>query len=279
MKRRSVRLSGPLAAAIVRVCAFGIFLLYSVPLALIALNSIKDQTQSSVIDLALPSPAVFGNYLTVLGQPNFLRAFLNDAFVSTTVTVLVVLLSSNAAFIIQRRVNLFTRMAHKYLIAGMIAPFSFIPAIKLLKILHMGTNYSGLIMVLVATSIPFNILLYVGFFKGLPRELDEAAIIEGCGPLRLYWSVLFPLLRPVVSTNVVLTFSGTWNEFANVLFLVPNSRMWTVPMTIFSFKGFHSYHYGLVCAAVLLAMVPVVAIYIAAQRYIVSGMTAGAVKG
>jgi raffinose/stachyose/melibiose transport system permease protein len=252
---------------------------YIVPLLLIILNSVKSEAQSSVIDLSFPSPLLLNNFLIVLKQSNVLRSFLNGIFISTTVTLLSVILCSSAAFVIQRRQSALTKVAYKYLLAGMIAPFSFIPAIKLLQVLHMYSNYSGLIMVDLAGQIPFTVLLYVGFIKGVPREMDEAAVIDGCKPLRLFSQVVFPMLKPVVSTNVVLTFTAIWNDFSNVLFLVPKSSMWTMPMSVYSFQGFHTFNYGLVCADILIAILPVFFIYLAAQKYIISGMSAGAVKG
>jgi len=161
----------------------------------------------------------------------------------------------------------------------MIAPFSFIPAIKLLQLLNMGNNYSGLIMVDLAGQIAFSILIYYSFMQGIPREMDEAAVVDGCGPLRMFFQVIFPLLLPVVSTNIVLTFTAVWNDFSNVLFLVPKTSMWTMPMGVFNFQQLYTYNYGLVCAYITIALIPVLMIYLAGQRYIISGMTTGAVKG
>lgn len=260
-------------------CALLVFALYAIPFILILLNSVKNEKESSIMKLSLPQEYAFKNYVTVFEQGNIVQGFFNGMFLSIVVTVLTVLLCSLASFVIQRNQNSFTNFSYKYLLAGMIAPFSFIPAIKLLQLLHMGNNYSGLIMVDLAGQIPFSILIYVGFVKGIPRELDEASIMDGCGPIRLFYQVIFPLLKSVISTNVVLVFTAIWNDFGNVLFLVPKTSMWTMPMSVFSFQGFHTYNYGLVCAFIVLTILPVLIIYIAGQKYIVAGMTAGAVKG
>lgn len=266
-----------------RILVYGmaliVFIVYAIPFALILVNSVKTEQESSIMNLALPSVYQFSNYADVVVQGQVIRGFVNGMFVSVTVTLMTILICSISSFIIQRNKNKFTSFTYKYLLAGMIAPFSFIPAIKLLQILNMGNNFSGLIMVDIASQIPFTILLYVGFVKGIPRELDEASIVDGCGPFRLFFRVIFPLLLPVISTNCVLTFTAIWNDFANVLYLVPNSNMWTMPMSVFNFQGFHTYNYGLVCAFIVIAIIPVFIIYVAAQKYIISGMTAGAVKG
>lgn len=269
----------PLSKIWIYLLAFVVFIIYAVPFAMILINSIKNEKESSILNLRLPEIYQFQNYVDVMIQGQVLRGFVNGLFVSTTVTVITILICSITSFIIQRNVNRFTSFTYRYLLTGMIAPFSFIPAIKLLQILHMGTNFSGLIMVDIATQIPFTIILYVGFIKGIPRELDEAAIIDGCGPFRLFFQVIFPLLLPVISTNTVLTFTAIWNDFGNVLYLVPNSSMWTMPMSVFNFQGFHTYNYGLVCAFIVVALLPVMVIYLFCQKFIISGMTAGAVKG
>lgn len=261
------------------LAALIVFLIYAIPFALILITSLKDEQQSKIMNFALPDQLRFENYLTVFEQGDIWRGFSNGMFVSVTVTLLTVLLCAFSAFIIQRRRTAFTRFAYQFLLAGMVAPFSFIPAIKLLQTLHMGNNFSGLIMVDLAGQIPFTILIYYSFVQGIPKEMDEAAVVDGCGPMRMFFRIIFPLLMPVVSTNVVLTFTAIWNDFGNVLFLVPKTAMWTMPMGVFNFQQLYTYNYGLVCAYIAVALLPVLVIYLAGQKYIISGMTAGAVKG
>ena len=168
--------------------------------------------------------------------------------------------------------------AYQYLLAGMIAPFSFIPAIKVLQVLGLYGTFTGLILVDVGIQIPFITLMYVGFIQRLPRSLDEAAIIDGAGPIRTFFQVILPLLRPVSVTSLVLLVTYAWNEFQNVLFLMPNQSKWTMPMTVFDFQGMHSYNYALVCANIVVSVIPVLIVYLFAQKHIVAGMVAGAVK-
>lgn len=267
------------AKALTYGAALIVFFIYAVPFALILMTSLKDERQSKLMNFSLPDDFRFDNYATVFEQGDIWRGFSNGMFVSATVTALTVLLCSFSAFILQRRRTRFTRFTYQFLLAGMIAPFSFIPAIKLLQTLHMGGNFSGLILVDLAGQIPFTILIYYSFVQGIPRELDEASVMDGCGPLRMFFRIVFPLLLPVVSTNVVLTFTAIWNDFGNVLFLVPKTSMWTMPMGVFNFQQLYTYNYGLVCAYIAIALLPVLAIYLAGQKYIISGMTTGAVKG
>ena len=256
-----------------------VFLIYIVPFLLILITSVKSEAESKIMDFTLPSTFHFENFITAFDEGQIWRGLTNGLFVSVTVTFLTVILCSYSAFIMQRHRTRFTSFTYKFLLAGMIAPFSFIPAIKLLQILHMGNNFSGLIMVDLASQIPFTILIYYSFIHGVPRELDDAANVDGTGPIRMFFQVIFPLLMPVVSTNIVLTFTSIWNDFSNVLFLVPNSSMWTMPMGVFNFQQLYSYNYALVCAYITIALIPVLIIYLLGQKYIISGMTTGAVKG
>ena len=259
--------------------AFVVLLIYIVPFLLILLTSVKSEAESKIMNFTLPNTYQFSNYMTAINEGQIWRGLSNGLFVSITVTLLTVILCSYSAFIMQRHRTKFTSFTYKFLLAGMIAPFSFIPAIKLLQLLHMGNNYSGLIMVDLAGQIPFTILLYYSFIYGVPHELDDAASVDGANPIRMFFQVIFPLLKPVVSTNIVLTFTTIWNDFGNVLFLVPKASMWTIPMGIFNFQQLYTYNYAIVCAYITLALIPVLIIYVLGQKYIVSGMTTGAVKG
>ncbi|WP_339316177.1 carbohydrate ABC transporter permease [Paenibacillus sp. FSL R10-2734] len=261
------------------IIAIIVFLIYMVPFLLILNTSVKNEAESKVMDFSLPSSFHFSNYITAFTDGQIWRGLSNGLFVAITVTAATVILCSYSAFIMQRHQTKFTRFTYQFLLAGMIAPFSFIPAIKLLQLLHMGNNYSGLIMVDIASQIPFTILLYYSFMYGVPRELDEAASVDGTRPIGLFFRVIFPLLTPVISTNVVLTFTTIWNDFGNVLFLVPKASMWTMPMGVFNFQQLYTYNYSLVSAYIIMALIPVLLIYIFGQKYIVSGMTTGAVKG
>ncbi|MFE3450789.1 carbohydrate ABC transporter permease [Nonomuraea sp. NPDC059194] len=141
-----------------------------------------------------------------------------------------------------------------------------------------GAPTAGLTLLDVGIQIPFTTLPYMGFVKGLPREIDEAAVLDGAGPVRLFFRVILPLLRPVTTTNVVLLFTFARKEFQNVLFLMPDSSTWTMPMRVFDFQSLHAYNYALVCANLIIAVVPVLILCLSAQRYIVKGVIAGSVK-
>lgn len=251
---------------------------YLAPLALVLLNSVKTEQESKVLTLSLPSAWQFQNYLEVLTSSQTKRYLLNSVVVTTGVVVGTILVAAMAAFVIARRPTRLSRGIYTFLLVGMIAPFAFIPAIRVLQWLHLYGTFPGLILVDIAGQLPFITMIYVGFIRQLPTELDEAARIDGCGDVRLFLNVIFPLLRPVTTTGLVLLFTAAWNDFQNVLFLMPDSTRWTMPMSVYDFQSLHSYNYALVCADMVITIAPVVLVYLVGQKYIISGMTSGAVK-
>ncbi|MEW2489300.1 carbohydrate ABC transporter permease [Streptomyces sp. NPDC048411] len=280
MTRRNPRLRPGrlLAQAATYVVAAVLALVYLAPLYLVLLTSLKSSTEAQTMSFSLPRSWHLDNYRTVIETGDAFQALLNSVVISVAVTLGTVLACSMAAFVIARRPGRVTGGVYSYLLTGLIAPFAFIPAIRLLQEIGLGGSYLGLILTDVAVQIPFITLIYVGFIRQLPREIDEAALLDGAGSLRLFFTIIFPLLRPVSSTALILVFTYAWNEFQNVLFLIPDSDRWTLPMTVFTFQSTHSFDYSLVCADLVLTMLPVVAVYLTAQKYIVNGMVAGAVK-
>ncbi|WP_405681944.1 carbohydrate ABC transporter permease [Streptomyces sp. NBC_01238] len=275
---RSVRSRGLLAPVATYAAAALVALVFLAPLYLVILTSLKSTADTKTMSFALPDTWHFGNYLEVIKSGSVARATLNSVVITVAVTAGTVLVCSLAAFIIARRPGRVTGGVYNYLLSGLIAPFAFIPAIKMQQILGLGGSYLGLILTDIAIQIPFITLIFVGFIRQVPREIDEAALLDGAGFLRLFFRIVFPLLRPVTSTALILVFTYAWNEFQNVLFLIPDSDLWTLPMSVFNFQTTYSFDYSLVCADLVITMLPVVAVYLFAQKYIVSGLASGAVK-
>lgn len=261
------------------VVALAVGILFVVPMVLVLLNSFKSQTEASGFTLTLPTEWRFDNYVTVLSDPSVALGLVNSAIITIGVTGGTITVCALAGFLIARRTSRVTSSLYMYLIAGLIAPFSFIPAIRVLQWLGLYNTHLGLILSDIATQIPFMVLIFVSFVRQIPREIDEAAIIDGAGPLRMFFTVVFPLMKPVTFTALVLLFTYAWNEFQNVLFLTSSSKTWTMPMTVYNFQGLHTYDYALVSANLVITIIPVLVVYLIAQRYILSGMVAGAVKG
>ncbi|WP_058234488.1 carbohydrate ABC transporter permease [Devriesea agamarum] len=272
-------LGRPLEASVRLLLIAVLVTVYAVPSILVLITSLKSEAEAKSFGFALPSVAQWSNYLTVLSEKAVLRGMINGLLIATGITVLTILVASMAGYVIARRTDPAPRVAYTYLLLGLIVPYAFVPAIALLRFIGIYDSYLSVILVNAAIQVPFTTLLFAGFIQGIPRELDEAAEMDGAGPVRTFFTVILPLLRPVVATNVVLLFTAGWNEFATILYLLPDQMKATVPMSFFQFQGKFTYEYNLVAANLVISLIPVLVLYLFAQRYIIRGMTAGGVKG
>lgn len=228
----------------------------------------------------IPEDATLDNYIQVLGVDNFGRYFLNSAVVAIVSTILIVALSSMMAYGFTRLDFPGRKILFGLIIVGLTIPtmMLIIPQFLLARDLQLLNSLHGLVPFYVGTALGFNTFLLSGFFQTLPRELDEAMIIDGAGPWRRYWSLALPLARPAVATCVIFAFLGTWDEFAWALTVLNDVEVRTLPIAIALFQGQHSTSWGLVFAASMIAIIPVLIVYIVFQRHFVAGLTSGAVK-
>ncbi len=165
------------------------------------------------------------------------------------------------------------------MLAGLIIPPAVVPTIYVLQALSLFKTIPGLILVEVAFIMPFAVLVFRAFAATIPRELDEAAVMDGASPMRFFWFVIFPLLRPAVITVIVIASITVYNDFVNPLYFLPGSENATVQLTLYGFQSQFNTQWHLLFAAALLITVPPLIMFIFFQRQIVSGMAAGAVKG
>ena len=248
------------------------------PLLMLLMTSFKTKTEANYLNIRPPKQWQPSNYLEVL-KTNFFRSFGNSIFITAISIFLILLLSSILSYVLIRRDTKGSRLLYKLLSFGIIAPFAAMPTIQLLRVLHLYGSRLGLCLVYAALYMPFTVMVIAGFIKGIPRELDEAAVIDGIGGFRLFFTIIFPLLKPVLATAGVLNFMWVWNELQIPMYLLNSSAKWTLPLSVFNFYGQFIRSWNLVCADVVLVSLPVVIVYIFAQKYIINGMIAGAVKG
>jgi len=165
------------------------------------------------------------------------------------------------------------------MVLGITMPVNYVALTKVMMFLTLNNTRLGIVLLYTAMQLPFSVFLIHGFVAKLPAELDEAAVIDGCSPVRLFVSVILPLLKPAIATVIVLTFLNTWNEFVSPLYFLSSSSKWPMTLSVYNFFGMYFKDWNLVCADILLTSLPVILVYLLGQKYIVSGMTAGAVKG
>lgn len=229
----------------------------------------------------IPANPSWGNFVRAWTSNNFQLYFTNSAIVALTATFFTVLFSAMMAYAFARfqfpgREALFFTILLVLMVPDMI---TIIPKFLLIKTLGLRNSLWGLILVYIAGSTSLNTFLLRGFFEQLPHELEEAMLIDGAGYLTIFLRMILPLSAPALATVTIFSFLGHWDEFTWALTIIDDPLKRTLPIAIYSFQGQHGTEWGLVFAAMIIALIPVLVIFITLQRYFVSGITAGAVKG
>jgi raffinose/stachyose/melibiose transport system permease protein len=257
-------------------------IVFVVPFAFIVLTAIKDQQQASLLDFSWPTHFQFvRNFVDVVQARDYMLiiAFINSTILTVTSVTFMVVFGAMVAFVLQRRKSRWNPVVNMFVLAGLIIPPAVVPTIWVLQKIGLFRTIPGLILVEIAFGLSFTILLFRAFIGTIPRELDEAAIIDGAGPMRLFFRVILPLLRPVIITSVVVQAVAVFNDFTNPLYFLPGDQNATVQLTLYNFSSQYSTQYNLLFMNILLITVPPLIMYLFFNRQIVAGMTAGAVKG
>lgn len=229
----------------------------------------------------IPQRITLENFVAAWTSNRFEVYFTNSAIVATTATTLSILFAAMMAYAFARfafpgKEALFYAILFTLMIPGLML---IIPQFLLAKALGLRNSLWGLIVVYVAGTLPLNTFLLRGFFEQLPRELEEAVLIDGGSHLTIFWRIVLPLSKPALATVAIFTFLATWDEFAWAVTAIDDPRKWTLPVAIASFRTAHATQWGLLFAASLIAMVPVLLLFAALQRYFIEGLTAGAIRG
>lgn len=256
-----------------------------IPFLLIVVNSFKTKRMANLLQFNLDG-ASFGqfldNYRTVFEEANLLSSLCNSVIVTFISTVLVIICSSMAAFVVVRRGTKMMKRIDSMIIVGLTLPLAMVPTYFMLNKLHLSTGagaYAGAVLVYVASNFAFAFFLFTGFMKGVPTQIDEAAIIDGATPLRLFFSVIFPLLKPINVTVAISVAMTVWNDFNISLYLLNSSERSTAVLSTYLFMGQKASSWNLLFTDVVLVSLPMIFVYLFLQKHIVAGLTAGAVKG
>jgi raffinose/stachyose/melibiose transport system permease protein len=273
---RAWRFGGGAAAIILSV------IIFIVPFAFIVLTASKTQQDASRLDFSLPTEWVFFENLTTVVQTRdflLLRAFVNSTILTVAAVAIMVVLAAMVGYVLQRRTSRWNPLINGLVLSGLIIPPAVVPTIFVLQQLGLFKTLPGLIFVHVAFGLSFCILLFRAFVSSIPRELDEAAVMDGAGPLRLFFTVILPLLRSVIVTVIVVQSVFVFNDFTYALYFLPGDENATVQLTLYNFQSQATSSWNLLFMDVLLITIPPLIMYIFFNRQIVAGMTSGAVKG
>jgi multiple sugar transport system permease protein len=229
----------------------------------------------------LPEHLTSANYVGAWTSNDFGRYFVNSVLVAVVTTLVTVLLASMMAYAFARFEFPGRRALFAFLLLGLMVPtiMLLIPQFVLAKQLSMLDSLWGLVVFYAGSNIALNTFLLRSFFQDIPRELEEAMVVDGAGPWARYRRLVLPLSRPALATVAIFTFLASWDEFTWALTIIANPSKRTLPLAIALFQGQHATSWGLVFAASTIAVVPVLLIFVLFQRQFVSGITSGAVKG
>ena len=259
--------------------AIFVSLIMITPIYLVFVNALKTKVQASSMGVELPTALQWQNFATVIEKGKLVTTFGNSLLYATAATLLGTTLAALAAYALSRNQTRFNRGIYLFIIMGIAMPTNFVTLTKVMQVTQLINTQLGIIVLYAATHMPINVFLIYAFIESLPREIDEAAIIDGCNPLQLFFGVIFPLLTPVLVTVSVLNLLDFWNEFILPLYYLNRTSNWPMTLAIYNFFGQFQSDWSLVSADIVLTIIPVIIIYLLAQRFILSGLTAGAVKG
>ncbi len=263
----------------VNALAWLLSLILLAPLLLILFNSFKTSKEASAMALSLTANPQWSNYSVVIEKGKLGTTFFNSLLYSVSSVLLCTLLSTMAAYVMSRNRRKLHNFLYLFIVLGIAMPINFVTLMRVMQVTKLMNKKIGIILLYTATQIPFNVFLIHSFVEKIPVEIDEAAVIDGAPATGLFLQVVLPLMKPVLVTVMVLTFLNTWNEFVMPLYFLDSSTKWPMTLAVYNFFGMYFKDWNLVCADIVMTSAPVVLVYLLGQKYIVAGMTAGAVKG
>lgn len=272
--RKSV--SNGVKIAILSLC----FLLFVFPFILLFVNSFKANKDITSSPLSLPSKLNFVNYMNAFEKMNYFDSFSNSLIITVCSVLLLALFSSMTAHYFVRNNSKFNQYTFFIMVASMIIPFQaiMIPLVKIYGSIGMLNSKWSLIYMYIGFGSSLAVFIYHGFVKSIPMELEEAALIDGCTRTQTFFKIVFPVLSPTTTTIAILNVLWIWNDFLlpSLVLVEPAKR--TLPLSTFYFYGTYTVDYGPLMAGLMLTILPVIIIYLFAQKYIIQGVMQGSIK-
>jgi raffinose/stachyose/melibiose transport system permease protein len=257
-----------------------LLVLYLFPFFMVILNSLKRDTEVISSPIALPSSIYWENYRIAFEKMKFMRAFTNSLIITAASVAAIVLLGSMCAYYLVRNKTKLSTFLYLTMVAAMIIPFQaiMIPLLKIYGSIGMLNNHWVLVFMYIGFGVPLAIFLFHGFIKAIPRELEEAATVDGCGRYAVFFKIVLPLLQPVIMTVVILDVLWIWNDFLLPSLVLLSQASRTLPLSTYYFYGTYTVNYGPLLASLVMTMIPVIIMYMFSQRFILKGIIAGAIK-
>ena len=261
-----------------------ITLIVLVPIVIMIFGALKTSGEIFLHPYSLPIPAHWENFAAILKtniKPSFWDLLLNSLIVALGTTIGVLIVCSLAAFVFSRLQFRGKELAFNFLTLGLMFPITIaiMPVYLVVRQMHLIDSLAAVIFVQIAFAISANMLILRGFFASVPMELQDAASMDGCGSFGFFWRILLPLARPALAAIAALTLIVSWNDLLTPLVILNRDSLWTLPLGTMQFQGQYSSNLAMIAAFVTLTTMPAIIFYLFAERQIVSGLTAGALKG
>ena len=273
------------------VLAFALMVIFFLPFILVLMNASKVGYEITLTPLALPTDwgNLISNIAEILTRPkiNYLRAFINSTLITAVSLVAIGTLSAMAAWVLVRTKTRYSFIIFMFFLTGMVIPFQVVmlPLVRLLETLKQLTGipfkdtYHGVILAYIGFGAPLTIFMFHGFIKSIPMDIEEAAIIDGCSRPQVFFKIILPILKPIFVTMLVINGMWIWNDYLLPLLVIGvGGNTKTLPLSVSSLAGFYDKEWGLILTSVLMAALPVLILFIFAQKFIIKGMTSGAIK-
>lgn len=256
-------------------------LLFLAPFYFVVANSLKSFAELLVNAASLPKSLNFENYVKAWKVLRFATTLKNSMLITVFGNIGLVLIASMGAYRLVRHRGRFNRIMASLFVAAMVIPFQaiMIPLVKVAAWFQLVNSIPGVIVCYIGLGVSFSIFLYQGFVRSIPLEIEESATVDGCTPYGVFWRIVFPLLKPMTVTIVLLNSLWMWNDFLLALIMLQNKKLHTIQIAINSMFGEYTNQWDLALAALVMSMVPLLIFFLALQKHIIEGITAGAVKG
>ncbi len=252
-----------------------------IPLVVLLSVALKSPVELLNNPLGWPAQFVWSNFADAWNNASLGQALFNSVLITGVTLLGLILFGAMAAYPLARFTGPWSQRVYIYFVAGLIVPIQLglFPLYKEMHDLQLINTYQGVILLYIAVNLPFVIFLYTGFIKTVPRELEEAALLDGASPMQTFWLIVFPLLTPVTATVAITGALSTWNDFFIPLIFLQRDGMQTLPLAIFNFVGQYNNNWSLIFASVIISSLPLVVIFLVLQRYFIKGIAAGALRG
>lgn len=254
--------------------------IFLIPFYFVIINSVKGFADILIDAAAWPQEYLFSNYLKVWDIINFPRAFWNSLIITVISNIGLVVISSMAAWKMVRTPGKFSKILFALFVSAMVIPFQtvMIPLMKLGGMLNLTNSIPGLIIMYFGFGVPLSLFLYHGFIKTVPIEIEESARIDGCSQFGVFWRIVFPLLKPITVTVVILNTLWIWNDYLLPLLVLQDAELRTIPLATSSFFAQYTKQWDMGLAALVMGITPVVIFFLFLQRHIIKGIAQGSIK-